>query len=55
MFGDERWGGWERDAFHVLGFDVMFDDHLNASLLEVLNLFFFFITLKPRVECYKSL
>ena len=36
-FGDERWGGWERDAFHVLGFDVMFDHELNASLLEVLT------------------
>ncbi|KAJ1473613.1 hypothetical protein T484DRAFT_1835410 [Baffinella frigidus] len=34
-YGQYRSERMPRDSFHVLGFDVMFDNHLNASLLEV--------------------
>jgi hypothetical protein len=35
QFGDARWGAWDAECFHVLGFDVMLDTALNATLLEV--------------------
>lgn len=34
-FGDPSWGQWQQDCFHLLGFDVMFDQQGTATLLEV--------------------
>lgn len=34
-YGDEEWGEWQRDCFHILGFDIMFDQRGKAWLLEV--------------------
>lgn len=34
-YGSDTWGEWERDCFHILGFDIMFDHKCKAWLLEV--------------------
>jgi tubulin polyglutamylase TTLL6/13 len=34
-WGDSSWGSWEKECFHVLGCDVMFDERGTAYLLEV--------------------